>query len=168
MKIKQSDLYSILVGVFVGCLLISNILASKTFVVFAQTLPAAVIIFPAVYIVNDVLTEVYGYRKAGRAIRTGFFMNMIAAAAYIAAIALPPSSFYEGQAAFTTVLSSSWRILTASLSAYLIGSLLNAFVMDKMSKGKSLFVRCIVSTLVGETVDSTLFLSIAFIGLRSQ
>lgn len=165
MKKTKTDLYQMLTGVFVGCLIISNILAAKTFTLLGLTLPSAVIIFPIVYIINDVLAEVYGYAKAKRVIMLGFAVNLLAVICYTIAIQLPAPVFAaEGAAAFALVLGSTWRMLLASFSAYIIGSLLNAKLMQKMKDGKSLMARCVLSTLLGEGVDALIFITIAFVG----
>lgn len=161
---KKNDLLSILCGIFCASLIISNILAFKTFTVGNIVLPTAVIIFPIVYIVNDMLTEVFGFIKARRVIATGFFMNLVAVFAYELAIKLPAPIFFTGQEAFELVLSNSLRVLIASLTAYLVGSLVNAKIMDLMKKGKSLMARCVLSTLIGEGLDALIFISVAFIG----
>lgn len=163
----KTELYQILTGIFVGCLLISNILAAKTFTLSSFVLPSAVIIFPLVYIVNDVLAEIYGYEKAKRIIYLGFFMNAIAVIAYAIAIALPAPVFAgDIAAAFEVVLGNTFRMLVASFAAYIVGSLVNAKVMVKL-KARSedhLMFRCMMSTLVGEGLDAMIFISIAFYG----
>jgi uncharacterized integral membrane protein (TIGR00697 family) len=167
MEKTKTELYQILTGVFVGCLLISNILAAKTFTVAGIVLPTAVIIFPLVYIVNDVMAEIFGYEKARNVIILGFLMNVIAVTSYSIAIALPaPEYAVEGAAAFETVLGSTWRLLLASFAAYLIGSLANASVMVKLKKKHEnlLMVRCILSTIIGEGIDAVIFILIAFAG----
>lgn len=168
---SKNAIYSILAGIYCASLIISNILAFKTFTIAGViTLPAAVIIFPIVYIVNDVLSEVFGFQKTRRIIFTAFAMNIVAVVAYNLAIILPAPSFFTGNEAFTIVLSSSFRILIASLAAYLIGSLSNSFVMDRMGRTKEensnsgLMLRCVISTLVGEGLDAMIFITIAFIG----
>lgn len=167
MKLTKTQLYTMLTGVFVACLLISNILAAKTFTLGSVILPTAVIIFPVVYIVNDVLAEIYGFRRARNVILLGFILNAFAVAAYSIAIALPAPEFAaEGAAAFASVLGSTWRLLLASFTAYLIGSIINAAVMVRM-KAKSenrLMLRCVLSTLIGEGLDAVIFITIAFVG----
>ena len=167
MKLTKTQLYSMLTGVFVACLLISNILAAKTFTLGNVILPTAVIVFPVVYIVNDVLAEIYGFRRARNVILLGFILNAFAVAAYSIAIALPAPEFAaEGAAAFSSVLGSTWRLLLASFTAYLIGSIINAAVMVRM-KAKSenrLMLRCVLSTLIGEGLDAVIFITIAFVG----
>lgn len=167
MKLTKTQLYQMLTGVFVACLLISNVLAAKTFTLGSVILPTAVIVFPVVYIVNDVLAEIYGFRRARNVILLGFVLNAFAVAAYTIAIALPAPEFAaEGAAAFASVLGSTWRLLLASFTAYLIGSIINAGVMVKM-KAKNenrLMLRCVLSTLIGEGLDAVIFITIAFIG----
>ena len=163
---KKENLYGILSGVFCASLIISNILAFKTFMIGNFVLPTAVILFPIVYITNDILAEIFGYKKTKQVVITGFIMNIIAVIGYNIAIALPAPSYFTGQEAFSLVLSNTLRVLIASMSAYMIGSLVNAKVMEKMkNKFKDkLMLRCVTSTLVGEGLDALIFITIAFLG----
>lgn len=167
---KVSTLYMVLVTVYVACLLISNVAAVKTFSLGPFSLPAAVLLFPVVYIVNDLLAEVYGFKKARFAIYLGFALNLLMVSYFALAIMLPEGPFFDAQDAFATILGSTPRMLIASLAAYLVGSTLNAKIMVSMrdaSKGKgglSLFLRCMISTLFGELCDSAIFITIAFVG----
>lgn len=165
-KPTKIELYAILTGIATACLIISNILAFKTFTFFNIILPCAVIIFPIVYIVDDVLAEIYGFQKARRVIYLGFIMNLVAVILYNIAIILPAPTYFTGSQAFQLVLSNSLRVLIASFTAYFFGSLLNAYVMVylKEKAEKYLFIRCIVSTLCGEGLDALLFISIVFYG----
>lgn len=164
--LTKTDLYAILVGIFCAGLIISNIIASKTFEFFWITLPCGVIIFPLIYIVNDVLAECYGFKKARRAIYLGFFINLIAVICYNVTMFLPAPAYFTGDSAFHTVLGSTLRLLVASFAAYLIGSLINAKLMVYL-KGKyenKLFFRCISSTFAGEGMDALIFITIGFLG----
>lgn len=169
-KHKVSVLYMVLVTVYVACLLISNVTAVKTFSLGPFSLPAAVLLFPVVYIVNDLLAEVYGFKKARNAIYLGFALNLFMVLYFTLAIALPAGPFFGDQSAFATILGSTPRMLIASLVAYLVGSTLNAKIMvslrdaSKGAGGIALFSRCILSTLVGELCDSLIFITIAFVG----
>lgn len=165
--LTKSELYAILAGVFTASLIISNIIAGKTFEFFSFTLPCGVIIFPIIYIVNDVLAECYGYQKARRVILLGFFMNLIAVICYNITILLPAPSFFESSDAFGIVLGSTLRLLIASFAAYIVGSLLNAKVMVylKSKSEEKLFFRCIFSTLIGEGCDALIFITIGFWGM---
>lgn len=164
MQKTRENLFAILAGVFCACLIISNILAFKTFTVLGVTLPAAVIIFPVVYVTNDMLAELFGFKKARIVIFTGFLLNVLAVTAYKVAIILPAPVFFEGQEAFQTVLNNAPRVLIASLFAYLVGSLVNAKIMQVMRQKSQLFTRCSLSTLCGEGLDAIIFISIAFYG----
>ena len=165
---KTLSTLPILSGIFCGSLIISNILAFKTFQLLGVSLPAAVLMFPIVYIVNDILAEIYDYKTVRNIIYTGFFVNLIAVIAYKVAILLPSSAFFEGQDAFALVLGNSFRILCASFLAYLVGSFTNLKIMKNLQRkhrDKGLALRCIVSTLFGEGVDALIFITIAFLGV---
>ena len=160
----KTSLYATLTGVFTAALIISNVIAGKTFDFFSITLPCGVIIFPVIYIVNDVLAECYGYEKARKVILLGFFMNLIAVICYNVTIMLPAPVFFENSDAFNVVLGSTVRLLIASFIAYLVGSLVNAKLMVKLKKwdDDKLFFRCIISTLFGEGLDAIIFIFIGF------
>jgi uncharacterized integral membrane protein (TIGR00697 family) len=168
MKKEVSVLFMLAGILFATCLLISNILATKVLMIGPWAAPAGVIIFPLAYILNDVITEVWGFSKARLIIWTGFAVNVIAVLFFTAAIAIPGAPFWQNQEAFSSVLGNTPRIVLASLTAYLIGSFLNAFVMSRMkvaTMGKGFGIRAILSTLVGETADSLIFIGIAFAGV---
>ena len=145
---------------------VSNIIASKTFELYWVSLPCAVIIFPIIYIVNDVLAECYGYQKARMAIYLGFFINLIAVICYNITMFLPAPAYFTADAAFHTVLGSTLRLLIASFIAYLVGSLINAKLMVylKYKNEEKLFFRCIASTFAGEGMDAIIFITIGFLG----
>ena len=166
---KEVSVIFMLAGIlFATCLLISNILATKILMIGSWAAPAGVLIFPIAYILNDVITEVWGFKKARLIIWTGFVVNILAVLFFTLGIVIPGAPFWQNQEAFSTVLGNTPRIVIASLSAYLIGSFLNAFVMSRMkvmTKGKGFSGRAIVSTLAGESADSLIFISIAFAGV---
>src|SRR5438309_12113743 len=115
-------------ALFVTVLLTSNLIAVKLIALGPMTLPAAVIVFPLSYLFGDVLTEVYGYAAARRVIWLGFFCNLIAVIAIAVAGALPAAPFWQGQAAYETILGFTPYLLIASFCAYLVGEFLNSFV----------------------------------------
>ncbi len=130
--------------------------------------PAGVLVFPLAYIINDVITEVWGYGKARLIIWTGFAVNILAVFFFTIAIVSAPAPFWAGQDAFATVLGNTPRIVAASLLAYLVGSFLNAWVMSKfkvLTQGKRFSIRAILSTLAGEGADSAIFITVAFAGI---
>ena len=167
MKLKtKQEILVVAVALYCSCLLVSNVIAGKTFAFFSWQLPCAVVIFPLVYIIGDMLTEIYGFKTARKVVFLGFGINLLAVIAYSITIVLPPSQFFSEQAGFEAVLSSTPRMLLASFSAYIVGSLINAKVMDVLHQKlpKFLMLRCIVSTLLGESADAAIFISIAFAG----
>lgn len=165
--LKYSHWFIIVVALFVTCLITANIIAVKLISVFGLVLPAAIIIFPISYILGDVLTEVYGYRQARRVIWLGFSCNLILVVAVWLGQLLPGASFWDGQAAYERILGYTPRILGASFVAYLVGEFSNSFVLAKMkiaTNGRWLWTRTIGSTLVGQGLDSLVFITLAFGG----
>jgi hypothetical protein len=166
---QRSNSYSrsfiILSSIFISALLTANIIAVKIISIAGKTLPAGVIIFPISYILGDVITEIYGYKKTRLVIILGFLCNLLMVAGIIAAQKLPAAPFWNYQESFDTILGFTPRLLVASFIGYLIGSLSNAATMQKIKKlthGKYLWFRTISSTIIGEGLDSALFISIAF------
>jgi len=159
---------TLLVGLFVASLVISNIIAVKLFAFGPFILPAAVVVFPVTYIIGDVVTEVYGYRAARRMIWTGFAGNLLAVLAAALGGWLPPAPFWKGQEAYGEILGFAPRLLLASLTAYLAGEFVNAAVLAKMkvrTRGRWMLPRFWASTVAGETLDSIVFLVVAFLGV---
>ena len=159
--------FVLIAAVFVTCLITANIIAVKLVGALGLVVPAAVIIFPVSYILGDVLTEVYGYRQARQVIWLGFICNLIAVVAIWIGGALPAVSFWDGQAAYESILGYAPRLLAASFIAYLVGEFSNAFILAKMkiaTQGRWLWTRTIGSTLVGEGLDSLVFMTLAFVG----
>ena len=143
--------------VFCVCLVAANLLEAKVVQFGPISVTAGLIVFPISYIINDCIAEVWGFRKARLIIWMGFLMNFMVVALGKVAVALPAAPFWEGEQAFDFVFGLAPRIVAASLTAFLVGSFINAFVMSKMkiaSKGKNFSARAIVSTLAGEGADS--------------
>jgi uncharacterized integral membrane protein (TIGR00697 family) len=164
---RYSPWFVLIAVVFVTCLITANVTAVKLVSVLGRTLPAAIVIFPISYIFGDVLTEVYGYRQARRVIWLGFLCNLTAVIAIWVGQVLPAASFWDGQAAYERILGYTPRLLAASFLAYLVGEFANSFVLAKMkivTNGRWLWTRTIGSTLVGQGLDSLVFITLAFVG----
>ena len=159
---KKMNIYMILVPLYCVALVVSNIISNRTFEIGSFMLPSAVIVFPVVYIINDVLTECYGFKMASKAIWTAFGLNLMAVMFFNIAINLPTTIDYSS---YNIVLGNTFRPLIASVLAYLVGSFVNAKIMDTLRSHKSLMLRCVLSTLFGETIDATIFILIMFIGI---
>jgi queuosine precursor transporter len=163
---KYSWRFVVAAGFFVTALVVSNIIAVKLVEMSGRVFPAGLVIFPLSYLLGDVLTEVYGIRSARRVIWLGFACNLLALGAIQAAIHLPALD-PEFQEQFEAVLGTTWRIFVASLAAYIVGELANAYVLAYMkgaTRGRWLWTRTIGSTIVGEGLDSLIFVTIAFAG----
>ena len=150
------------------CLIAANLLETKVIQLGPLTLTAGLLVFPVSYIINDCIAEVWGFRKARLIIWSGFAMNFFVVALGLIAVALPPAPFWDGTEHFNFVFGMAPRIVAASLTAFLVGSFINAYVMSRMklrSRGRHFSLRAVASTLAGETADSLLFFPIAFGGL---
>jgi uncharacterized integral membrane protein (TIGR00697 family) len=153
---------------FTVCLITSNITAVKLIRIFGFVMPAAIIVFPISYIFGDVLTEVYGYQTARRVIWLGFLCNLFSVIAIWLGQILPAASFWDGQSAYERILGYTPRLLIASFIAYLVGEFANSYVLAKMkcaTKGRWLWTRTIGSTIVGQGLDSIVFIVLAFAGV---
>ena len=160
----QRTYYPVIVTLFVAVFLISNILATKGVAVGPLITDGAFFLFPLAYILGDVLAECYGFKAARRAIFAGFAVTVLAVASFYVAIWLPPADFYGSQEEFAHVLGLVPQIVVASLAGYVVGQLLNSWVLVAIKQRtgeKSLWARLIGSTVVGEFGDTLLFCLIA-------
>jgi uncharacterized integral membrane protein (TIGR00697 family) len=160
--------YDLIVVLFCGLLLISNVGATKLIQFGPIITDGGAILFPLTYILGDVLSEVYGFRRARRAILMGFGLSVLAALTFWLVQVAPPADAYINQEAFEAVLGFVPRIVLASILGYLAGQLLNAYVLVKIkerTKEKALWLRLIGSTVVGELADTLVFCTIAFFGV---
>lgn len=164
MNITKQNIYMSLSIVYCSMLIVSNILANRTFEIYKFMLPSAVIVFPIVYIINDVMTECFGFKNAKRTIITSFLLNLLAVVFFNIAIHLPTSQDFTS---YNIVLGNTIKSLFASFIAYLVGSFINAVTMDKMKQSGSnkLMLRCVLSTLFGETCDAFIFITIMFLNV---
>ena len=165
---NRSFLFTVLTALFCVALLVSNIIAGKLWAApGGLVLPVAVWLFPIVYILGDVIPEVYGLKAARQVIALGFCLNVMAVLFFYLCLALPAPDFWKNQQAFETVLGFTPRLLVASFVGYLVGTNANAWTLVLIKRGtggKWLWMRTIGSTIVGETLDSALFITIAFWG----
>ncbi len=165
---SYSPLFLALFTAFLTSLLVSNVIAGKLIEIWGITLPSAVILFPITYILSDVFTEVYGFRRTRMVIWVGFAANLIMSLIFILAIKLPYPAFFQDQEAYARVLGMTPRVVAASLLAYWAGEFANSIVLSilkKATKGRHLWARTIGSTIVGQGLDTLLFIGIAFIGI---
>ena len=160
----QKSAYPMLLALFTTIFILSNIVSTKGVQVGPLVTDGAFFLFPAAYVIGDVISECYGFRAAQRAVWTGFLAMIIAVSTFYVAILLPAASFYEGQAAFAATLGLVPRIVVASLSGYAAGQLLNAWLLTLMKDRlgeRGLWKRLLGSTVVGEFGDTLIFCLIA-------
>ena len=164
---KKYNLLSIMFAVYAAAIIIQNILATKQIDIAIFTVTTGILVSPIVFIIQDIIAELYGYKSAKKMVLLGFLMNFIGVLLFTLAIKLPSSAFWFNQDAFSSILGTTLRISVASFTAYIIGSLTNSGIMVALKKKfpKSLFVRAISSTIVGQLLDNALFATIAFIGI---
>jgi len=170
---------SFITGIFTATLLISNTLDTKIFSLGPLNLPngislgplylpSGIILFPLAYIFGDVLTEVYGYALSRRVIWTGFISLLLMILAYEVTRLLPAAPFWQHQEAYTNILGHVPRIVIASIAAYFVGEFCNSYVLAKIKvrmNGRAMPLRFVASTVVGQAVDTTVFVIIAFTGV---
>ncbi|WP_067727681.1 queuosine precursor transporter [Oceanobacillus damuensis] len=155
-------------GIFVGLLILSNIVAVKLFGIgdFA-VLPAAAIIYIFTYPITDIIVEIYGKKEARRTVQAGLITQVMALIFISIAINLPAAPFFENQAEFETILGGSFQIIIASLISYTISQHLDVTIFNKLKAKhgeKKLWLRNNASTMLSQLVDTTIFISIAFYG----
>ena len=154
---------------FITVMLVSNIIAMKMISLGPLIVPAAVIIFPFTYILSDIFNEVYGYRATRRTAWYAFGANLLMVALFKLTILIPGAPFWgpEAQKSFEDVLGGTWRILIASLAAYMVGDLVNDTIfrtMKIMHGDKKFGLRSIFSSMIGVAIDSVVFITVAFYG----
>lgn len=169
--IPREKYFAWIIGLFVALLLISNVASTKILSLWIFSFDGGTILFPLTYIFSDVLTEVYGYGKARKAVWIGFSCTLLMAIVFTIVQLLPAAPGWNNQIAFETILGLTPRIVAASLIAYFAGSFTNDYILAKMkilTKGKYLWTRTIGSTIAGELVDTLLFCTIAFFGVLNS
>ncbi len=156
---------STLLTIFVAILLISNVVGQKLCLIWGFKIGGANLLFPVTYIFGDVFTEVYGYAASRRAIWLGFICSFLLSAMGMIMVALPPHPEWHNQEAYAAIFGFVPKMVIASLIAYWCGEFSNSFTLAKMkviTRGKHLWARTISSTVVGQLVDTTVFLTLAF------
>ncbi len=155
-------------ALFVAVILISNVASTKILDFGFFTFDGGTLLFPLSYIFGDILTEVYGYRRSRKVIWLGFGAAFLMSTIFMIVGKLPPAAGWENQDAYDKILGLTPRLVLASLIAYFAGEFSNSFILAKMKiwmRGKRLWARTIGSTLVGEGVDTIIFILVAFWGI---
>jgi uncharacterized integral membrane protein (TIGR00697 family) len=170
-KPKQSLIFEVLVALFITTLIISNILSVRIVKISFLTFDGGTILFPLAYIISDIITEIYGFKKMRQLIYIGISMlGVMAVCFYIAQYLPADTQNLVNKQAYLSVLGVAWRIVLASMTALFIGDFINSYVLAYLkirTKGKAMWLRVVSSTAIGSLIDTTLFTVIAFMGSLS-
>lgn len=167
MKNNYSKIFIILLAINITFLLVSNIITSKLILIFGLIFTAGDFLFPITYILNDVFAEVYGYEKTKLVVILSFICNLIMVTIFYITILLPYPDYWLNQEGYMNILLSTPRILLGSFLSYTIGSIVNAKILNKIkfkNKNSKVYQRTILSSLIGELIDTVIFITITFIG----
>lgn len=165
---RSARLYSFFIAMYAALLVVSNIVAVKLASTPFGIVSASIICFPLTYAISNILTEVYGYALARRAVWVGFSCNLVAVMFVFLVGAMTPAPFWKDQSAYDAILGLSPRIVLWSFVAVLVGSFVNDFIVSRLkivTEGKHMWGRFIGGTAVGEGLDSVLFYTGAFFGV---
>ena len=170
MKEKHSTLKVALTIFYVVAFVTSNLLAAKQFAIGNLTMTCAICVFPITYILSDLFSEVYGYKWSRITCYLAFLSNAFMVILLKLSVFTPSPSYWDGQEAYTYVYNAVPRVFIGSLLAYVLGDLVNDLIFSKLKQKhlneiKGFGFRAIVSSLLGEVVDSAVFIPIAFYGL---
>jgi uncharacterized integral membrane protein (TIGR00697 family) len=164
----QPKHYAVLVGLFSGLYVTAAAIGSKVVDLWGLQFPAGLLVFPICCIITDLLSEIYGFNRARKAIYTVLATTILFAVFTQIAIIMPYPIEWENQGAFATIFANTPRIVLAGCLAWVAGELLNSFVISRLKisqKAKHVSVRFIASTAVGQSADSIVFCFVAFIGV---
>src|SRR3954464_11424810 len=165
--LRSFRLFDILLSIFIVVLLVSNLVGQKICAFGPFRISGAQLLFPITYIFGDVFTEVYGYRASRRAIWLGFFASGLMALMGMITVHIPAAPDWPNQHAFEVVFNFVPRMVAASLMAFWCGEFANSYTMAKMkllTEGKWLWTRTVGSTVVGQAVDTSIVMLLAFGG----
>ncbi|MFA1820350.1 queuosine precursor transporter [Virgibacillus oceani] len=160
-------MYIYLSTMFVGLLIISNVLAVKLIDIWGFILPAAVIVYVVTYLLTDVIGELYGKKAARKTVHSAFITQIAALIFIFITIQLPAAPVFESQAQFEEILGGSFRVILASLISYIASQNLDVTIFHRLKAkhGKrKLWLRNNLSTMTSQLVDTTIFITIAFWG----
>lgn len=167
MKKNEQNL-QILIGIFVVSLIVANIVSAKIVSFWGLVIPAAIVAYPLTFLITDVIGEIWGKEMANRAVKIGFICQLISLVLIGLSILLPVAPFADNQAQFVGIMKSSFRVVAASLVAYLVSQSWDVWLFHKLKEkcnGKHKWLRNNASTLTSQIIDTAIFITIAFLGV---
>lgn len=167
MKKTEQNL-QILIGIFVVSLIVANIVSAKIVSFWGLVIPAAIVAYPLTFLITDVIGEIWGKEMANRAVKIGFICQLVSLVLIGLSILLPVAPFADNQAQFVGIMKSSFRVVAASLVAYLVSQSWDVWLFHKLKEkcnGKHKWLRNNASTLTSQMIDTAIFITIAFWGV---
>lgn len=167
MKKTEQNL-QILIGIFVVSLIVANIVSAKIVSFWGLVIPAAIVAYPLTFLITDVIGEIWGKEMANRAVKIGFICQLVSLVLIGLSILLPVAPFADNQAQFVGIMKSSFRVVAASLVAYLVSQSWDVWLFHKLKEkcnGKHKWLRNNASTLTSQIIDTAIFITIAFWGV---
>ena len=165
---KTGQNLQMLLGIFVVSLIVANIVSAKIVSFWGLVIPAAIVAYPLTFLITDVIGEIWGKEMANRAVKIGFICQLISLVLIGLSILLPVAPFADNQAQFVGIMKSSFRVVAASLVAYLLSQSWDVWLFHKLKEkcnGKHKWLRNNASTLTSQMIDTAIFITIAFWGV---
>lgn len=167
MKKTEQNL-QILIGIFVVSLIVANIISAKIVSFCGLVIPAAIVAYPLTFLITDIIGEIWGKDMANRTVKIGFICQLVSIVLIGLSILLPVAPFADNQAEFVGIMKSSFRVVAASLVAYLVSQSWDVWLFHKLKEkcnGKYKWLRNNASTLTSQMIDTAIFITIAFLGV---
>lgn len=158
---------SIIIGVYASLIVMSQIFATKLVVFGPFIVPGAVIFYAVTYLLTDALNELYGEKEAQNAVYTGLMSSLLLVLGIQLLISWESAPFWDNQEALITILSNTWRVTFASIASYFVSQSLDVWSYNKIRSAtgdKKLWLRNNASTMISQSVDTILFIGLAFYG----
>lgn len=153
-------------GIFITSLIVANILSSKIVTFWGLVVPSAIVAYPLTFLMTDVIGEIWGKEQANATVRLGFWCQMVSLVLIGLAILLPVAPFADNQAEFKSIMASSFRVVCASMVAYLCSQSWDVWIFHKIRERdvNHKWLRNNASTMTSQIIDTAIFITIAFIG----
>ena len=153
-------------GIFVTSLIVANIVSAKIVTFWGLVIPAAIVAYPLTFLMTDVIGEIWGKQQANQTVKIGFWCQLVSLVLIGLAILLPVAPFADNQEQFKGIMASSFRVVCASMVAYLCSQSWDVWIFHKIREKsvKNKWIRNNVSTMTSQIIDTAIFITIAFIG----
>ena len=165
---KTDENLQILIGIFVVSLIVANIVSAKIVSFWGMVIPAAIVAYPLTFLITDVIGEIWGKDMANKTVKIGFICQLVSLALIGLSILLPVAPFADNQAEFVGIMKSSFRVVAASLVAYLVSQSWDVWLFHKLKDkcgSKYKWLRNNASTMTSQIIDTAIFITIAFVGV---